>query len=145
MNTMYCIPCIPSVLFFPLMAAPVSQGAEEMFRLLPHKYVTPQDLPALAALGPRGSASSADGWVHVEEWQRCVYGCVVGPQEMVELKVTESHSSSSFDKVLYSALLYGTVLCFTVRYCTVCQSAAQQEVMHRVRGIVVTHAMCTLQ
>ncbi|KAL6010490.1 hypothetical protein ACLOJK_000923 [Asimina triloba] len=70
----------------------VSQGAQEIFNLLPHTFVDPSKLPELF---------KADGdTVHPSRTSRRVfqvYGCVVASQDMVSSK----DPSKNFDKVDY--------------------------------------------
>eukprot|EP00469_Lotharella_globosa_P003596 CAMPEP_0167809252 /NCGR_PEP_ID=MMETSP0111_2-20121227/23682_1 /TAXON_ID=91324 /ORGANISM="Lotharella globosa, Strain CCCM811" /LENGTH=1087 /DNA_ID=CAMNT_0007707599 /DNA_START=60 /DNA_END=3323 /DNA_ORIENTATION=+ len=73
----------------------VSKGALEIFKLLPHRMVTPEELPALFAKNPgsTGGSSSGDSSERIRE----VIGCVVTTEHMVEMK----SESKSFDREHY--------------------------------------------
>ncbi|KAL9261363.1 Alpha-aminoadipic semialdehyde synthase-like protein [Drosera capensis] len=70
----------------------VSQGAQEIFKLLPHSFVEPRKLPELfeAARGLSPSSRTAKRTFQV-------YGCVVTSQDMVE----PNDPSKTFNKVDY--------------------------------------------
>ncbi|XP_058216338.1 alpha-aminoadipic semialdehyde synthase isoform X2 [Rhododendron vialii] len=71
----------------------VSQGAQEIFKLLPHAYVDPRRLPEL--FGTAKDSQSARTSKRVFQ----VYGCLVTPQDMVEPK----DPTKPFDKADYYA------------------------------------------
>ncbi|KAL2503389.1 lysine-ketoglutarate reductase/saccharopine dehydrogenase bifunctional enzyme [Forsythia ovata] len=75
-------------------AGNVSQGAQEIFKLLPHTYVDPSRLPGLFEMA-RDSTELGRTTKRVFQ----VYGCVVTCQDMVEHK----DPSKFFDKVDYYA------------------------------------------
>ncbi|KAG8376284.1 hypothetical protein BUALT_Bualt09G0047200 [Buddleja alternifolia] len=88
----------------------VSQGAREIFRLLPHTFVEPSKLPELfekvISLNSQGCNSSRENFKKSVSsiWlcffkKKKVYGCVVTCQDMVEHK----DPSESFDKADYYA------------------------------------------
>ncbi|XP_072952758.1 alpha-aminoadipic semialdehyde synthase isoform X1 [Typha angustifolia] len=71
----------------------VSQGAQEIFKLLPHAFINADKLPELAG---------AANWTHHSQATRRifqVYGCIVTCRDMVAPK----DSTRSFDKVDYYA------------------------------------------
>ncbi|KAJ4950699.1 hypothetical protein NE237_027531 [Protea cynaroides] len=72
----------------------VSQGAQEIFKLLPHTYVDPSRLPKLFEM-------AKDHTQHMRTSKRVfqVYGCVVGCQDIVEPK----DPTKQFDKADYYA------------------------------------------
>ncbi|XP_050218217.1 alpha-aminoadipic semialdehyde synthase [Mercurialis annua] len=72
----------------------VSQGAQEIFKLLPHTFVEPSRLPELFA-----QASDPSHPLRRSKRVHQVYGCVVTSQDMVE----HIDSSKTFDKADYYA------------------------------------------
>jgi alpha-aminoadipic semialdehyde synthase len=87
----------------------VSQGAQEMFRLLPHMFVEPSELQSLVVPGASMSQASdlqqrARG-ARVGKSQFQVYGTVVLPQHMVE----PIDSLKQFDKVHPFVLSFGSI------------------------------------
>ncbi|CAL1408934.1 unnamed protein product [Linum trigynum] len=72
----------------------VSQGAQEIFRLLPHTFVEPSKLPELFSL-----AKDVPSSIKTTKRFFKVYGCVVTSQDMVQ----HIDSSKPFDKADYYA------------------------------------------
>ncbi|KAJ8750761.1 hypothetical protein K2173_015942 [Erythroxylum novogranatense] len=72
----------------------VSQGAQEIFKLLPHTFIAPSELPQLFAKA-RGASPPA----RTSKRAFQVYGCIVTSQDMVE----HMNPSKTFDKVDYYA------------------------------------------
>ncbi|XP_065848930.1 alpha-aminoadipic semialdehyde synthase isoform X2 [Euphorbia lathyris] len=72
----------------------VSQGAQEIFKLLPHTFVDPSRLPELFA---QASESSPTSRTLKRVYQ--VYGCIVTSKDMVE----PAEPSKTFDKADYYA------------------------------------------
>jgi alpha-aminoadipic semialdehyde synthase len=66
----------------------VAQGAQSIFELLPHKYITPAELANLH-LQPKNP--------HI------VYGCVIEAKDMVERIVAPGETQRPFDKKEYYA------------------------------------------
>eukprot|EP00249_Psilotum_nudum_P019538 c27304_g1_i1 orf=257-3433(+) len=76
----------------------VSRGAQEIFRLLPHSFVSPCELPQLTQLFSGGQVKGfSDGLRRRGNFQ--VYGCVVTSENMV----VHNDPAKSFDKDNYYA------------------------------------------
>ncbi|CDY13519.1 BnaA03g52370D [Brassica napus] len=72
----------------------VSLGAQEMFKLLPHTFVEPSNLPELF-VKDKGMSQNGKSTKRVHQ----VYGCIITSQDMVE----HQDPSKSFDKADYYA------------------------------------------
>ncbi|CAN7119866.1 unnamed protein product [Brassica rapa subsp. narinosa] len=72
----------------------VSRGAQEMFKLLPHAFVEPSNLPGLF-VKDKGMSQNGKSTKRVHQ----VYGCIITSQDMVE----HQDPSKSFDKADYYA------------------------------------------
>ncbi|XP_048619279.1 alpha-aminoadipic semialdehyde synthase [Brassica napus] len=72
----------------------VSLGAQEIFKLLPHTFVEPSQLPELF-LKDNGISQNGKSTKRVHQ----VYGCIITSQDMVE----HQDPSKSFDKADYYA------------------------------------------
>ncbi|CAI7846614.1 unnamed protein product [Closterium sp. NIES-54] len=73
----------------------LAQGAQEIFRLLPHHFVKPADLPQLLVRKPPAHGHGLD------PSQKVIYACVVEAKDMVEPIDKAAHPT--FDKEHYYA------------------------------------------
>ncbi|MQM08195.1 hypothetical protein Taro_041051 [Colocasia esculenta] len=92
--TMGLPPGICPLVFVFTGSGNVSQGAQEIFKLLPHTFVDPHKLPQLIETGGDRAQQA-----HLSKRVFQIYGCVVTCQDMVAPK----DPTKSFDKANYYA------------------------------------------
>ncbi|GJP59146.1 hypothetical protein CLOP_g8444 [Closterium sp. NIES-67] len=88
-------PALSPLVFVFTGTGKVAQGAQEIFRLLPHHFVKPADLPNLLAHKPPAHGHGLD------PAQKVIYACVVEAKDMVEALDKQAHPT--FDKEHYYA------------------------------------------